>query len=63
MKKRIKIIFILLVLFPYLNVYALTKSELTIMNLDKIHTVEKPTNYTSVQGGTTTDKYIVTLYK
>lgn len=62
MKKSIKIIFILLVLFPYINVNALTKSELTIMNLDKIHTVEKPTNYTSVQGGTTTDKYIVTLF-
>ena len=62
MKKSIKIIFILLVLFPYINVNALTKSELTIMNLDKIHTVEKPTNYTSVQGGTTKDKYIVTLF-
>ncbi len=41
---------------------ALTKSELTILNLTPLGTIDKPDDYTSVQGGTTTDKYIITLF-
>ena len=59
-----KVVFVLLVLiiFSYTNVYSLTKSELTILNLDPITTINKPTGYTSVQGGTTTKDYIITLF-
>ena len=59
-----KVVFVLLVLiiFSYTNVYSLTKSELTILNLDPITTINKPTGYTSVQGGTTTKDYVITLF-
>ena len=59
-----KVVFILLVLiiFSYTNVYSLTKSELTILNLDPITTINKPNGYTSVQGGTTTKDYVITLF-
>ena len=60
--KRIIIFSLIIFLFSSKNVFSLTKSELTIMNLKKITDVEKPNNYTSVQGGITTDKYVITLF-
>lgn len=63
MKKKF-IYYIILILFicSAFSVNALTKSELTVLGLDSITTIEKPDGYTSVQGGTTTDKYIITLF-
>lgn len=66
MKQRFvkKSLQLLLVLFILLipNTYALTKSELTILNLEPITTIDKPETFTSVQGGTTSDKYVITLF-
>ena len=61
-KKTIYYIFLLLFICSISNVNALSKSELTVLGLDSITTIEKPDGYTSVQGGTTTDKYIITLF-
>lgn len=60
-KKLIKLILII-ILISSIKCHALTKSELTTLNLDGISTIDKPENYTSVQGGTTTDKYIITIF-
>ncbi len=62
--KKIKITWLLLMILLIDNpsCLALTKSELTVLNLNPIATVEKPEGYTSVQGGTTTDKYVITLF-
>ena len=59
--KKILTMFIILLLVSFKNTYALSRSELTVLNLDTIATVDKPTNFTSVQGGVTTDKYVITL--
>ena len=63
MKKKYLIqFFLLVILFSDINCYALTKSELTTLHLDGISTIDKPPGYTSVQGGVTTDKYIITIF-
>lgn len=59
-KKLLKI-FIIILLISCKNIYALSRSELTVLNLNPITTVDKPTGFTSVQGGVTTDKYVITL--
>lgn len=61
MKKIIKILFILSIVIV-VDVNALSKSDLTVLDLDSIRTADKPKNYTSVQGGATTDKYVITLF-
>ena len=60
--KKLLLIFIIILLVGNRNVFALSSSELTVLNLDTITTIDKPTNFTSVQGGTTTDKYVITLF-
>jgi pilin isopeptide linkage protein len=63
MKKRNIIVLVILILLLSTNkVNALTKSEMTKLNLTKVSSYSKPTNYTSVQGGTVTDKYVITLF-
>ena len=61
MKKIIFILLIFIVLFNLKTVNALSQNELTILNLDLLGTHNMPLGFTSVQGGTTTDKYIITL--
>lgn len=56
------ILFIFVFFILNINVSALTKSEMTILKLNKITSIYKPDNYTAVQGGATTDKYIITLF-
>ena len=60
--KKLLILFILILLISYKNSYALSRSELTILNLEPITTINKPKGFTSVQGGVTTDKYVITLF-
>ena len=59
--KKLLTIFIIIIVFSMKNTYALTRSELTVLNLDPITNIDKPKGFTSVQGGTTTDKYVITL--
>lgn len=59
--KKLLIIFIIILLISCKNVSALSRSELTILNLNTITTIDKPPSFTSVQGGVTTDKYVITL--
>lgn len=59
--KKLLIIVIIILLFSIKNTYALSRSELTVLNLEPITNINKPKGFTSVQGGTTTDKYIITL--
>ena len=59
--RKLLIIFIIILLISCKNVSALSRSELTILNLNTITTIDKPPSFTSVQGGVTTDKYVITL--
>ncbi|MBQ6498267.1 MAG: hypothetical protein IJI58_06080 [Bacilli bacterium] len=59
--KKLFLIFIIILLISYKDVKALSRSELTVLNLNPITNIDKPTNFTSVQGGVTTDKYVITL--
>ena len=61
MKKLLKVLIILLTI-SMVDVEAISGSDLTVLNLNQITTKEKPKHYTSVQGGTTTDKYVITLF-
>lgn len=59
--KKLLTLFIIIAILSIKNTYALTRSELTVLNLDPITNIDKPMGFTSVQGGTTTDKYVITL--
>ena len=64
MKKRLfSILGILLVIFSFTNVFALSKSDMTTLKLKSIKKLTNPRGFSSVQGGTTTDKYIVSLFR
>ena len=61
MKKKYFVLLVFLILFNLKTVNALSQNELTILNLDLLGTNNKPLGFTSVQGGTTTNKYVITL--
>ena len=64
MKKRLfSILGILLAIFSFTNVFALSKSDMTTLKLKSIKKLTNPRGFSSVQGGTTTDKYIVSLFR
>ena len=64
MKKRLfSILGILLAIFSFTNVFALSKSDMTTLKLKSIKKLTNPSGFSSVQGGTTTDKYIVSLFR
>lgn len=64
MKKRLfSILGILLAIFSFTNVFALSKSDMTTLKLKNIKKLTNPRGFSSVQGGTTTDKYIVSLFR
>lgn len=64
MKKRLfSILGILLAIFSFTNVFALSKSDMTTLKLKNIKKLTNPSGFSSVQGGTTTDKYIVSLFR
>lgn len=64
MKKRLfSILGILLAIFSFTNVFALSKSNMTTLKLKSIKKLTNPSGFSSVQGGTTTDKYIVSLFR
>ena len=64
MKKRLfSILGILLAIFSFTNVFALSKSDMTTLKLNSIKKLTNPRGFSSVQGGTTTDKYIVSLFR
>lgn len=64
MKKRLfSILGILLAIFSFTNVFALSKSDMTTLKLKSIKKFTNPSGFSSVQGGTTTDKYIVSLFR
>ena len=64
MKKRLfSILGILLAIFSFTNVFALSKSDMTTIKLKSIKKLTNPSGFSSVQGGTTTDKYIVSLFR
>ena len=59
--KRLLKIFIIILIISCSNTYALSRSELTELNLTSLSTIDKPKGFTSVQGGVTTDKYVITF--
>ena len=61
-KKVLLLVFILFLCIYHKDVFALSRSELTELNLKPITTIDKPANFTSVQGGVTTDKYVITIF-
>lgn len=64
MKKRLfSILGILLAIFSFTNVFALSKSDMATLKLKSIKKLTNPRGFSSVQGGTTTDKYIVSLFR
>ena len=64
MKKRLfSILGILLAIFSFTNVFALSKSDMATLKLKSIKKLTNPSGFSSVQGGTTTDKYIVSLFR
>lgn len=64
MKKRLfSILGILLAIFSFTNVFALSKNDMTTLKLKSIKKLTNPRGFSSVQGGTTTDKYIVSLFR
>lgn len=64
MKKRLfSILGILLAIFSFTNVFALSNSDMTTLKLKSIKKLTNPRGFSSVQGGTTTDKYIVSLFR
>lgn len=62
-KKLFSILGILLAIFSFTNVFALSKSDMTTLKLKSIKKLTNPSGFSSVQGGTTTDKYIVSLFR
>ncbi len=60
--KKLLLIFIIILLVCSKEVKALSRSELTVLNLNPITNIDKPKGFTSVQGGVTTDKYIITIF-
>ena len=64
MKKRLfSILCILLAILIFTNVFAFSKSDMTTLKLKSIKKLTNPSGFSSVQGGTTTDKYIVSLFR
>ena len=64
MKKRLfSILGILLAIFSFTNVFALSKSDMATLKLKSIKKLTNPRGFSSVQGGTITDKYIVSLFR
>ena len=59
--KKLLTILIIVLIISCKNVCALSRSELTVLNLNSITTIDKPEGFTSVQGGVTTDKYVITF--
>lgn len=62
-KKLFSILGILLAIFSFTNVFALSKSDMATLKLKSIKKLTNPRGFSSVQGGTTTDKYIVSLFR
>ena len=63
MKKLLSILGILLIVCSFTDVFALSKSEMTTLKLKSIKKITNPSGFSSVQGGTVTDKYIVSLFR
>ena len=60
-KKLVMLAILLLPILLLTNVNALNKNDMTTLSLKRIKSLTTPSGYSTLQGGTTTDKYIVSL--